>query len=162
MRLAYLAYFDRKLVLTIGSTSWCPVCDLDPSAAAPSTHHHTSPSSLVPLEHLPVQGYRDTGDTWDTRKCVSIALGNWTLRGLTSLASRDAVEVGDLLSIIAAGVWTLYATTNMYHWGTQPRRPYFCSGLAAHVFGGQPMQTRQKMFFGGYAPLGFEERFSRS
>ena len=105
---------------------------------------------------------RDTGDTWDTIKCVSVALGNETLRGLTSLASRDAVAEAYSPVTVAVGGLRPYATTDTSHWGTLRRPPYFCSGLAAHAWSGPPMQIRPKTFFGGYDPLGFGGQFLRS
>src|SRR5215470_9845866 len=77
---------------------------------------------LVPPEHLPVQGYQDTGDAWDPRKCVSVALGNWTLCGLTSLTSREAVGATSLLATVAVvGLMGLnsWSTKDSSGWDTR-------------------------------------------
>src|SRR4029453_16499391 len=79
---------------------------------------------LVPPAHLPVQGYRDTWDPWDTIQCVSVALGNGTLRGLTSLTSREAVGAA---SPPATGVIVglkSWSTKDSSGWDTL-RRPSF-------------------------------------
>src|SRR5690242_19519253 len=78
-------------------------------------------SQPSPSSHLSTYLYKvtgDTGDTWDTIQCVSVALGNGTLRGLTSWASRDAVGVGDLLSIVAVGGLKSWSTKDTCHWDT--------------------------------------------
>ena len=61
-------------------------------------------SHLSPVSHPsnpPVKVYRETWDTWDTKQYVSVALGNGTLRGLTSLAAipAECLSVNGLLAV---------------------------------------------------------------
>src|SRR6266571_7668827 len=90
----------------------CHCSHVHPSSTHTILHSRPTRPKASHLSNPPVKVYRDTGDTRDTRKCVSVALGNWTLRGLTSLASRDAVEEASPLAIVAVVVLRPYATTD--------------------------------------------------